>query len=393
MNNVSANYLAAAIASNQIIAVKFEVWTGPSATMAPSRIRDITQYVTRASWGEDETASPRSTCTVTLESQGLGLDNLVPQVSGDLLHPLSKNELRIFAGFTYTVNGLPTTEYAPQGVFRMSKPKIVDDQSKVEITITGNDRASEIERRKWTAPYVISGAPTIDQAVHSLLASKMAGLTYSLEPTTFTVPDTTLGTQGSASGAGPMSDAIKLCKAAGQEVFFDAQGVVVSRTIPDPTTAVVNLTFIEGATCTMSSLQRILDETQTYNGVVVTSSTPGTAFPVTATVWVTDPASPLNPLTYGYVPYFYSSPLVTTYAQAVAAATSLLQTLLTAFDDTSFTASPNPALRAGDCLQLTRARVGVSNTYAASQISFTYDSGPTAPVQPMSVTNRARRSA
>jgi hypothetical protein len=138
----------------------------------------------------------------------------------------------------------------------------------------------------------------------------------------------------------------------------------------------------------MSQVQRVLDETQTYNGVVATSSTAGVQFPVQEIVWVTDPTSPLNPATFGYVPYFYTSPLFTTAAQAIAAATALLQLMLTAYDDISFTAPNYAPLRCGNAVAVTRSRMRIADTYCVSQITMSSD-----PTQPMTVTCRARRTA
>lgn len=377
--------LAAALASDQRVVTVVEVWTGPTATAQPAKIRDISANVTVATWTEDESRSPRWTCSVTIESQGRPTDDLVPLAGGDLLHPLSGNEIRIFHGFRFPDG---SQELAPCGVYRISKPQINDDGTKVEITINGNDRSVEVDKRRWTNPYPITTTPTVDAAILAGMQDRFPGLTYNLTPTTLTVPQITLGTQGSSSSGGPMADFIQLATAAGMELFFDDVGVVTLRPVPVPTQAPVAMGFVEGSTCTMVSITRTLDETKTYNGVVATSSAAGTAAPISASVWVSDPTSPLNPATFGYVPYFYTSPFITTGPQATSAATAILQTLLTAYDDTAFTAVGNAALRCGNVIAITRARSGVTGNFVASQITMSSD-----PTQLMSVINRARRAA
>lgn len=380
----TSRYLAEALASDQRAVTIVEIWTGPTALAQPMRIRDISDNVVVATWSEDETRSPRWTCSVTIESLGVGNDDLVPRVAGDLLHPVTGNELRIFHGYQY-VDG--TREVVPCGVYRMTKPHITDDGTKVEIVITGNDRSTEVDRRRWVNPYPITTGPTIDVAIRDAMNNRMPGLTYSLTPTTHTVPSVTFGTQG-ANSNGPMADCISMANADGEELFFDDAGVLTSRVVPDPMTSPVVVNFTEGVNCTMNHIERVLDETKTYNGVIATSSAAGVSAPVQQAVWITDPTSLLNPATFGYVPFFYDSPFITTSAQAISAATAILQTLLTAYDDASFTAVANAALRCGDVIGLTRTRAGVSDIYVVSQTGMSSD-----PKQAMTVTLRARKTA
>jgi hypothetical protein len=376
--------MAEAISSDQRRITKIQVWTGPSSASMPTLIQDITKHVTVATWNEDETQSPRWTCSITVESRGAPYDTLVPQVDGDLLHPLSGNEIRIFDGFIYSDG---TEELAPCGVYRMSKPQINDDGTKIEIVITGNDRSVEVNRRGWTSPYPILGAPTIDAAIQTAMQTRMAGLTYNFEPSIFTVSVMAFGTQG-GSGSGPMADLIGLAKDGGDELFFDSVGVTTLRTVPDPTSSPVVTTFTDDQNDVKFTAQRVLDETKTFNGVQLTGSPAGVVFPVQETVWVTDPTSPLNPATFGEVPYFVTSNQVSTGPQAIAAATAILQTMLTAYDDTSFTAANNSALCCGDVIGVVRNRIGINANYCISQIARSSD-----PKQPMTVTCRARRTA
>lgn len=383
MNHVSQKFLDAAISGDQRSITTVEAWTGPTANSQPSKIVTL-GTVTAGTWSEDETRSPRRQCSLTAESQGLPYDRLVPQQAGDLLHPLTGNELRIFSGFRFSDG---TQEVTSCGVYRMTKPKVTDTGDKVEITITGNDRSSEVERRSWIDPYPITGSPNLATVIHDAMDNRMPGLIYNLAPTDYTVPDVTFGTQGAAATTGPMTDLIGLATAAGMELFFDGDGILVMRPVPDPTASTIVLTFAEGADCTLTEIDLTLDESRTYNGAIVVGSGGGTAAPVRVEVWVTDPGSPLNPATFGYKPYNYASPFITTVAQATAVAQALLQLHLTAFDDTAFVASQNAALTCGDSIGLVRSRIGISDSYTTSQIQMSASVGTG-----MTVTNRARRS-
>lgn len=381
MNPVSDEFLAAAASAEATQISKVEVWSGPPTV--PGWLADL-GTVTAGTWTEDETRSPRRTMSLTIQSLGVGLDDLVPNQDTSLLNPLTGNELRIFSGFRYADG---TEEFTPGGVYRMTKPAMIDTGDAVTITITGNDRAAEITRRGWTEPYPISGAPTLDSAIHDALDSRMSGLTYNLEATSYQVPPISFGTQLGNGSVDPMADIISLAQGGGMEVFFDANGVVVLRTVPDPTTGLVVAEFTEGGYVLLETT-RTLDETQTKNGVIVIGNGAGLAAPIQEAVWVTDPGSPLNPAVFGYVPDYLVSSTITSSAQAIAAGTARLQILLTEYDDTAFSAPSNPALAAGDCITVARTALGLNGSYAASAISNSIDV-----TQAMAVTNRARRTA
>lgn len=381
MNTVSQEFLDAAASGDATEVTIAEVWSGPTATSPPAKITTL-GTVLSATWSEDETRSPRRQMQMVVESGGIGVDDLVPNLTTSLLHPLTGNEIRIFSGYQFADG---SQEVTPCGVYRMTKPAMVDPGDAVTITITGQDRAFEVTRRDYTDPYPITGAPTIDSAIHDLIDSRMPGLNYNLEPSTYSVPDITLGASTSSAGD-PMADAISLATGGGMEVFFDSQGTVVLRTVPDPTTAPISLVFAEGGFVLLEA-DRAIDETSTFNGVICIGNGAGLAAPIQEAVWVTDPTSPLNPAVFGYVPYRLVSSTVTTSAQAIAAASAKLQTLLTAFDDTGFTAVGNPALACGDGLSLKRPRLGTNGVYVASSIAWTADVATA-----MTVINRAKRS-
>lgn len=386
MNNVTQRYLDMTMSTNQgTVITKAEVWTGPTASRQPSRLADLGTVDLSSSWNEDELQSPRRNASFLIRSRGIDYDDLVPVNDDSLLNPLTGNEIRIFHGYRYSDG---TEEVTPCGVYRMTKPASVANGT-VAITLTLADREWEIARRAWTDPYPITGSPTIDSAIHDAMDNRMPGLTYNFETTDFVVPDTVLGTQP-GSGTTPMADFHTMAAAGGMEVFLDSSGVATLRTVPDPTTSPVVAYFLEGPNGTANLLETdfTLDETETYNGVIVISNGAGTGLPIQEAVWVTDPSSPLYPDVFGFVPYFLVNNLITTSDQAIAAGTALLQTLLRSFDDTAFTAVPNAAMGCGDGLLLRRHMIGVDGTFAASAIGMTAD-----PQQPMTVTNRARRSA
>jgi hypothetical protein len=91
----------------------------------------------------------------------------------------------------------------------------------------------------------------------------------------------------------------------------------------------------------------------TYNGVVAVGERTDNFAPYSATVTDDNPSSPtywLGP--YGQVPYFYTSASITTLTQAQSAATGLLARTKGLTRQVSLSSVPNPALDAGDVIQV-----------------------------------------
>lgn len=108
-----------------------------------------------------------------------------------------------------------------------------------------------------------------------------------------------------------------------------------------------------------------------YNAVVARGESTGdNAPPVQAVAYDVTPASPTRwggP--FGRVPYFYSSPLITTKAQAEAAAKTRLDNLLRGRERTvTFSALPLPFLEVGDTVAVTTPRVHLRGVLVGMEI-------------------------
>lgn len=373
----------AAIAGDCVVAIKVEVRSSTGVYL-----KDITSALTSGSVTEDETASPRRTCTLALSDL-----SLVPSVRGDLLHPLTGNELWVYRGVWVT--GAAGPEYAPLGVFRVSNPQLADDGRQLVLTVAGRDRSSEISARKWTSPYTAAAGQTVPTAIKGIINDRWTGpaLTFNLSPSTVTVPTgftlgvqfTSYGTQaesGSTSGSNdPWADCVALALSAGCELLFDRTGIVVMRPVVQPGQSPAVATFAEGAGCTVLSAGRNQNIDNFANevvligtGVTVTNSdgsiSPGT--PVVATASSTDPSVGINgPL--GARPTFITDETVSTTAQAQTAANAQLPLVMRALDGTSLTAVDNPALDASDPIRMTRSRMKLSGVYIIQSVTHPLD--------------------
>jgi hypothetical protein len=337
----------------------------------------------------DPSQQMRRTGNITVNSQGLEFDDLVPTNGNSLLHPASGNEIRLFRGFDYDP-GNPGTdiEMPPLGVFRMTKPVVDDKGDAITITTALNDRSYLVSRRKWTDAFPLNPGMNLRQAVYTLIQSRVPDLelVYKLALTPgITIPATTFGTDLAGSND-PFADAITLAIAGPDELFFDAEGALVLQ--PPPTMKPGDVSFadvyVEGEDCTFTDIQKTLDDTLTYNGVVVIGVGSGGA-PITAEVWDTDPTSPLyigangeNKQGFYYqtslVPSF-GQPAAQAYNQLFKMAVAIYKQVHTLLSIPSLTAAPNAALQESDVLFLGRERIDLQGNYVCGQINMPFDYG------------------
>lgn len=410
LHGLSHDFLTA-VAKEHRWVIKVEVHTA-----AGDLVADITKNVTGGSITVDETAKIRRTCTLTL----VGDPSLVPpQVliddplsTIDMLHPAKANELWIYRGVRYPGGN---EEYAQLGVFRMSKPNVVDSGSAITLTINGNDRSSVVSRLSWQKPYTLNatfddpqGSPggnlaaavqntldyifTSEGSAPSIYPNILYNLSTDLDfygtdafnnPVPFTYPITTWGGDPT-NPSDPMSDLATFVAGAGAELFFDVQGNVVLRPIVQPSTAPVvdSIHFKEGDNCTMVDIQRTIDETTAYNGVILYCNGTGVALPFVVRVWDINADSPtyyLGP--WGQVPYRMTTTIIPAGADTIDVARQKgeqmayqqLQLLLGSMDVVSIDTVPNPALQEGDCLLLERDRMKVADPYVISSMTIPLD--------------------
>lgn len=135
----------------------------------------------------------------------------------------------------------------------------------------------------------------------------------------------------------------ELVTAVGKVWYFDHRGVLMIKDPPSTTTAVVDVSAGTGGV--LVSAARSVSRIGVFNAVKATGEGADDIPPVYAVAYDLNPAS----LTYwygafGHVPTFYTSPFITTTAQALKAATSLLSTSLGLPYEVDFSMVPNIAL-------------------------------------------------
>lgn len=380
-----------AVANDHRSVVKVECRTAKGVL-----VQDISTLVLTGSMTADETREIRRTIQMTL----VGSTALVPAGLGDMLHPASGNELWVYRGVQYSDG---TTEYAQLGVFRMTKPNVTDDGETISITINGQDRASVVARIDWTIPYTVPAGSNLGGALALALQNRIGAiypaLSYvNIAPDTFLFPATVWGADPSTTGD-PMQDFITFASNAGDELFFDVAGLPVGRQIANPLTTqpIDALHFVDGTNCVVDTAGRVLDESTAYNQVQLYCNGTGTALPFVVTVSDNNPLSPTwigGP--WGVVPLKITTTaipagvdsVVAAKAKATAMANKQLQLVLGSFDGTSLTCVPNPALREGDCVKVTHARMKINANYIISSMTIPLD-----PESDMAITFRPQVQA
>ena len=308
-----------------------------SASLGGVKIADLS--VVAGSVTADSRRSMMRDATITLAPEdGLSQDDIY-----DLL-TTPGTELSVARGFELPDGTVVT---APLGVF------VIDQLTRIragantgtELTATCSDRSARISRARWTQPYQIAAGTALSDAVNQALAFCWAGVETAIDSS---VMSDVLGAQAVFQGGAdsdPWADVLGLAESFGYLIAFDAAGIVRAQSVPTAASGSPVFTFATGATAIMTKQQRQLLADQTYNGVIVTGESSAVDTPPRGEAWDTNPASPTylyGPL--GAVPEFYSSPMITTQAQAETVAASMLAGVLGRTEQLSWEQIVHPGL-------------------------------------------------
>jgi|GEM_PF-1014735 len=314
----------------------------------------------------DETRSIRGTATVVL-SLDATTAALVPTTPTSPFSPVAPTEVIPYVGFIDPATGAQLLTQL--GVFEISDVDVVEDGGALTMTLTCADRTAKFDRARFINPYTVSSFSNFTDAITALVSAVDPNADLQVTPTTYATPLLTFDMEST------YLDAIRqMCDAIGYVFRVDWQGRYV--VVPFDQTGDPVWTLTETSDTRMTQIKRNLSKSKVYNGVVVRGESAGTTSPpVEGQAWDTDPSSPTyydpaNPLasTYGPVPFFYTSQLITTQAQANDAAAARLPKVTGLVERLSATTRLNPAMEPGDLCSVTRARVGASGVYVLESV-------------------------
>jgi hypothetical protein len=328
----SSSALKTAILTDHIVISKAEVWA------SDQKLQEIN--ISEGTVQVDARSAVRRTCEITLVTDR-ETTNLVPDNDFDLLTPFG-NELRLYRGVQYSDG---TEEYVPLGVFVIIEVAISDTNDGVKIQLKGEDRSIRISRAKFTSPYQMT-AGTLESSLTALLRNRYPDVETAFPTTNVSITNIVLGTEQDND---PWKDAVEIAELVGFDLYFDQNGVARMNQFPTLDGSVVVATFVEGSGTTVTSLNRTISTKSTYNGVIYTIEGTEVTTPIRVEVWDEDPASPTyRSGVFGEVPVFIETSLVATQAEAVSAATSLLNIYVGSQEVINWESLVDPTLDAQD---------------------------------------------
>lgn len=229
-------------------------------------------------------------------------------------------------------------EWVPLGYYRIGAAE-QDDVPDGPIHVPGADRMAGIKDADFLAPRQFAAERTIGSVVHELVREVYpnAAIVWDDDTAQQQLGRVLVVEESRYEGL------LDVVTSRGKICYFDGAGVLQIRTAPDPSEPVWEVT--EGAGGVLVQASRRLTREGVYNGVVAIGEGADTDTPARAVVVDRNPRSATFwGGRFGQIPRFYSSPVITTDAQADAAARSILSRSIGFPYSVDFTAVPHPGL-------------------------------------------------
>jgi hypothetical protein len=287
----------------------------------------------------------RVSLKVPLRDRGVSYDPTL-----DPAHPLAPygQQLRLLVGVQLAHGAI---EWIPRGWFLIDEASVEGDS----VTVTAVGLLTLIDEARFVSPFQPTGtfASTLRKLVEPALTVTIdSTLTDRSVPTSMVWDEDRLGALNELLDAWPA------------DAYVTNEGYLAVVPAVDPTVSVLTLTDGTGGTLVDRSASVSRDGAAT----VVVARGESTAGAVVQGTAYDQSGGPLaydgnfNPLP---VPFFYASPLLTTNAQANAAALTVLRRRQRASrQDLEIEAVPNFALTAGDLITVESERLGIAEQNA-----------------------------
>jgi hypothetical protein len=284
------------------------------------------------------TAQIRSTLQLTTAEKW-------PRDAGDLLAPYG-NEVFVERGIDY---GNGATEWVGLGYYRIDNPEQAQTPNG-PVDLQASDRMAGIIDGRFLTPRQFPASASRGQVVETLITEVYPSAVITWDDDD--VRDAPLG-RTIVAERDRYKTLTDLVTSLGKIGYFNHNGVFTVRT-PRTVTGAADWTVDAGARGVMVKMSRAISREGIYNVVVATGEATDTAPPQYAIVADLSATSPTRyGGRFGPVPRFYSSPFITTTAQARSAASTLLRKSLGLPYQVTLEAVPNPALEPNDVIEVT----------------------------------------
>lgn len=341
MRPVTDRFLTAVADSHQL-AVQVEVLDAGEVTGDPiTTVLDGTVTL-------DQSAASRGRLDMSVVDDGTF--GLVPDDPDHLLAPYG-NELRVSRGVRYPDG---TDELVALGVFRIDDSEVLDTGDQLTVRVSGLDRSGRVIDARFEEPYEIAQGTNYADAIQDTIEAAIPGLEFNFTATSRTTPKLI-----AEEGADRWAFCQEMARSLGMALYFDGDGVCVLAPV-STLGGTPAWDLVEGEAGVLVTAGRTWTRQGAFNRVIATGENTGETAPARG---VATDDNPLSPTYYygpfGKVPRFYSSPFITTDAQASDAAYAMLARELGTTQAVNFGALVNPALEPDDLVRVTRARAGI----------------------------------
>lgn len=240
-------------------------------------------------------------------------------------------------------------ELVQLGVFRIQDAaRTIPDGG---VTITAWDRSMQVADQRFLAPHRVDAKLATDLIQDFITGVYPSAVFHITTADTTTIPKHVVDRDR-------WPEVQRVAQVIGCEVFADENGEWVIQDTPDPKTAVPVWMVDVGPGGVLVSATDSVTREGAPSVVVALGEGATAAAPVQSASphgWNLDATSPTYALgAYGIVPFYYSAPHIRTTAQANRVADAQLADHLGVSRTIDFNAIPNPALDAGDAVQVNR---------------------------------------
>jgi hypothetical protein len=329
MRPVSAKFLASLRGSHQAVTEAYVVDPGQTGVMPTGTEIPIISGNVQVDSGAPVLQ------TLDMSTDG---NDLFPDQASDLLVPYG-NEIFIRRGIAF---GGGAVEWVFQGYYRINSVEQPGSFNS-PINIAAQDRMAGIVEARLLNPIQYMATDTYGDIVDELVSEVYPAVVIEWDD----------GTDADAIARSLIAEEDRfgflndMITALGKIWYFDYRGVLVIKDVPDAEDSVWEVN--SGEDGVLVGLSRDLSRDGVYNAVVATGEALDATTPSRAIALDNNPNSPTYWYgSFGKVPRFYSSPFITTNAQALSAAKSILKQNLGLPYSVDFNVITNPALEAWD---------------------------------------------
>lgn len=286
--------------------------------------------------------------------------DLLPHQPGDILTPFGT---RVFAEIGLELlDGSVST--VPYGTYEIASAKTSESPDARTTDVVLIDSSNRVDRYRFETPLTVAAGTDLATMINTVVTNRI-GVNPSVTPIGRTLG--TARTFGLDSSTAPWAELLDVLSSFGLTAWYDRTGAIMIGTlVPDASSAYP----LDAMT------SRSVDyDTQPPNVIVARGEPNDGTPPVQAVAIDSDPSSPTYAGTgpgtspYGRKTEFFSSPLITTVAQAQQAADTILAQNIGAGATYQLTRPFDPTVTAGDVVSFT----GVPHAVDAATVDLAGD--------------------